>query len=632
MNRFKSVTKPLMWLLPWLLVALTAGCGGGQDTILGGSGTALLSPTVTATVPLATSPIVTGVAINSKITATFSRDMAPATINTSTFTVACPAGTAVAGTVTYVAASRVATFSPTANLPINTTCTGTITAGARDTAGVALANAFVWTFATGATADTTPPTVTLTVPVAGAVNVATNTRITATFSEDMDPATITGTTFTLTGPGTTVVPGTVTYAVAARTATFTPTTPATLPASTLFTATITPGAMDVAGNALASNFVWTFTTGGSADITPPTVTLLNPADLATGACLQKRVNATFSEAMDPATITTATMTLQLTGPPAGALTAGSVTYDAPSKVATFTPTSALLASTNYTATITTGVKDLAGNTLTSNRVWSFTTGTQSCSPVGPIALGRAAPFGNLGGTAGTTNTGTLTVMGGDLGSTATTTSSITGFHDTAGDIYTETPANIGAVNGKIYTCTVSTSGPTSAAVNPTSCTIATNARADAQTAFNNLSPASLPGGTDPGAGQLGGLTLAPGIYQAAGGSFLITGSDLTLDAQGDATAVWVFQTASTLTVGAPAAPRSIILINGAQAKNVFWQVGSSATINGAGGGTMVGTILANQAVSFSTVGNVSLVTLNGRAVGLNAAVNMTNTVINVPAP
>ncbi len=521
MNRFESFTKPLMWLMPWLLVALTAGCGGGQDTILGASVTSsAIAPTVTATVPLATTPIVTGVAINTKITASFSSNMAPATVNTSTFTVACPAGTAVAGTVSYVAASRVATFSPTANLPINTPCTATITTGAQDTAGAALANPFVWTFATGATADTIQPT----------------------------------------------------------------------------------------------------------------VTLLNPADLATGVCLQKRVNATFSEAMDPSTITTTTMTLQLTGPPLGALVAGAVTYDVTSKVATFAPTSALLANTNYTATITTGVKDLTGNALASNRVWSFTTGAQSCSPVASIALRTAAPFGNLGGTAGTTNTGTLTIMGGDLGSTATTTSSITGFHDTAGDIYTETPANIGAVNGKIYTCTVSTTGPTSAAVNPTSCTIATNARADAQTAYNNLSPAALPGGTDPGAGQLGGLTLAPGIYQAAGGSFLITGSDLTLDAQGDPTAVWVFQTASTLTVGAPAAPRSIILINGAQAKNVFWQVGSSATINGAGGGTMVGTILANQAVSFSTVGNVSLVTLNGRAVGLNAAVNMTNTVINVPAP
>src|SRR6202043_2894011 len=161
---------------------------------------------------------------------------------------------------------------------------------------------------------------------------------------------------------------------------------------------------------------------------------------------------------------------------------------------------------------------------------------------------------------------------------------------------------------------------------------ATQALADANAAFINLSPASRPGGTDPGSGQLGGLTLAPGLYQAAAGSFLITGSDLTLDAQGDTNAVWVFQMASTLTVGAAGAPRSVILINGAQAKNVFWQVGSAATINAAGGGTMVGTIIASAGVTFSTAGNAAISTLNGRALGLNASVTVVNTVINVPAP
>jgi hypothetical protein len=96
--------------------------------------------------------------------------------------------------------------------------------------------------------------------------------------------------------------------------------------------------------------------------------------------------------------------------------------------------------------------------------------------------------------------------------------------------------------------------------------------------------------------------------------------------------VFVFQTASSLTVGGPGAPRSIILINGAQAKNVFWYVGSAATINAAGGGTMVGTIIASAGVTFSTAGNVDIVTLNGRAIGLNASVTLVNTVINVPAP
>jgi len=601
-------------------------------------------PTVIATVPLATTPIVTGVAINTTITATFSEDMNSGTIDMSTFTLACPAGTAVAGIVTYVSTSRVATFSPNADLPPNTTCTATITTGAQDMAGLGLASNFVWMFTTAATPDTTRPRVTLTVPADVAAGVATSTAITATFSEDMEPSTLDGaagaTHFTLTGPGATVVTGSVTYSAGARTATFTPTTPTTLAANTLFTATITTGATDLAGNALAgnqaalpaaSNYIWTFTTGAAPDTTPPTVILLNPINLATGVCLQKRINATFSEAMKSSTIV---FTLQVTGPPLGAPLGGTVTYDGPSMVATFIPTSALVANTNYTATITAAAEDLAGNTLAGDEVWTFTTGTQACSPLSPISLGRATPFGNLGGTAGTTNAGTLTIIGGDLGSTATATSAITGFHDSA-DTYTQTGANVGTVNGTIYTCTVSSTGPTSAingGPNAASCTIATDALFDAQTTYNTLS--LLPGGTDPGAGQLGGLTLAPGVYKAAAGSFMITGSDLTLDGQGDANAVWVFQMpASTLTVGGPAGTRSVLLIRGAQAKNVFWQVGSSATINGiVGGGTVVGTILANTAISFSTAGVVVPVTLEGRAVALGASITMTNTIINVPPP
>lgn len=644
-------SKTWMSLSILFLAALMVGCGsgnGGQDSILGkaGIGTApisALAPTVTATVPLATTPIVTGVAINSKITATFSKDMASATItHPLTFTLACPASSTVAGTVAYVAASRVATFSPTANLPANTTCTATITTAAEDTSGLALENNFVWMFTTAATPDTTRPRVTLTVPADVATGVAINTAITATFTEDMDPATLNGLAgainFTVTGPGATPVAGAVTYSVVARTATFTPTTPTTLPASTLFTATVTTGATDLAGNALAgnqaalpaaSNYIWTFTTGAAPDTTRPTVTLLNPINLATGVCLQKRINATFSEEMESTTIV---FTLQVTGPPLGAPIGGTVTYDGPSKVVTFIPTSALVANTNYTATIAAAAEDLAGNTLASDEVWTFTTGTQACSS--SVSLGTATPFGNLGGTAGTTNDGTLTVISGNLGSTAVATSAITGFHDSV-DIYTQTAANAGTVNGTIYTCTVSSSGPTSAAnggPNVASCAIATNALFDAQTAYNALS--LLTGGTDPGFGQLGGLILAPGIYRSAGGPFVLATLDLTLDGQGDTNAVWIFQMpAGALTVGGPGDSRSVLLIRGAQAKNVFWQVGTSATINGIiGGGTMVGTILASTAISISTTGVIVPATLNGRAIAFGASITMNNAVINVPPP
>lgn len=260
-------------------------------------------------------------------------------------------------------------------------------------------------------------------------------------------------------------------------------------------------------------------------------------------------------------------------------------------------------------------------------------------------LGAAAGFAGLaGGGAGMTNEGTSTVITGaqgqpvSIGTTAASTT-VTGFHDTSvayvpppaasGCTYTETTANIGVVNG-----TINTDLPPPTITCPNEGTAATKAIADqaaldALAAYNDL--AGRPGAIDPGA-NLGGLTLAPGVYKTASGGFLITGSDLTLDAKGNANAVWVFQMANSLTVGAAALPRSIILAGGAQPKNVFWQVGSAATINAAGGGTMVGTIISQAATSFSTSGNAAITTLNGRVLALTASVTLVNTVINVPAP
>jgi hypothetical protein len=227
-----------------------------------------------------------------------------------------------------------------------------------------------------------------------------------------------------------------------------------------------------------------------------------------------------------------------------------------------------------------------------------------------------------------TNDGILTVITGAQGQpvsigTTGASSLIVGFHDFT-DVYGETPLRIGAVNGTINTAPPA---PGTAA----KFAIAQAAADAALVAFLDLSPASRPGAADPGA-NLGGLTLAPGIYATAGGAFLITGSNLTLDAGGNPDAVWVFQMASSLTVGEAAVPRSVILIGGAQPKNVFWQVGSSATINPSGGGTMVGTIIASAAISFSTGGTPPITTLDGRALALNALVSLVNTVINVPAP
>jgi hypothetical protein len=499
-----------------------------------------------------------------------------------------------------------ATFNPTADLAGSTLFTATITTGAEDLAGNALAADYVWTFTTE---DITPPTVISTLPNDGAIGVLVNSNLTATFSEEMDALTITSVTFKLEGPGTTPVSGAVTYV--GTTATFNPTID--LAGSTLFTATITTGAEDLAGNAIESDYVWTFTT---EDITPPTVISTLPVDGATNASIHSDITAKFSEEMNSSTITN--LTFKLEGPGTTPV-AGNVSYL--DSTATFNPTNALEGSTLFTATITMGAEDLAGNAIESDYVWTFTTG---------LSLGGAESFGGFGGGAGMTNQGIFTVVNGDIGTTAASTL-ITGFHDSDGNVYTETPLNVGYVTGLIHTATAPPGSVAGA--------IATACALDAEAAYIKLSPAALPGGIDVstfggGAGELGSRVLAPGVYKSAPGTFEISLGDLTLDGQGDPDALWVFQMESSLTVGiaGPDGARSVILINGAQTKNVFWQVGSFATINGAGGGTMEGTIIASDGVSFSTAGNVVLTTLNGRALGLNAAVTLVNTIINVPAP
>ena len=351
----------------------------------------------------------------------------------------------------------------------------------------------------------------------------------------------------------------------------------------------------------------------------PTVTTTVPADGATGICPTSSATTTFSEAMDATTINATTFTVT----DAGVAVAGTVSYNATTRVASFAATSptGFAPSRTFVATIrsgSTGVKDLAGIALAADRVFGFTTGTLPCGgAVAGANLGTAAAYGAFGGAAGVTNQGVNTVVGGSVGSTAACTL-ITGLHD-ATNVYTETPLNVGAVSGSIV-C-----GPPAPGTVAT-LAAATQARADALAAYTAL--AALPPGSDPGAGQLGGLVLPPGTYTSAGGTFGITTGNLTLDAQGNANAVWVFQVPSALTVGLTATPRSVLLINGAQASNVFWRVGTAARIED--GSTMVGTIISDAGVTFSTAGQTIQTTLTGRAISLTASVTLVNTTIVAP--
>ena len=537
-------------------------------------------PTVSTTVPTANA---TNVAFNTLVTASFSEAMNPLTITTANFAVACPATTPVVGVVGYVANGNVAVFTPTSPLPASTICRATLTTGVRDVAGNALATAYTWNFTTGVGPDTTRPQVTLTVPTSNQSGVAFNSLVTAQFSEPMNPLTVTPPgTFSLACPVGSPKSGVVSYAVNSNVATLTPTT--ALPASTTCRATITTAVTDVAGNAMASPFTWDFTTGAAADVLAPTVTLVVPAELATGVATNTTVNATFSEAMDPLTISTTSFTLQGAG-----LLPGQVNYDVNSRIATFTPSSLLATGTTYTATVTNTVRDLAGNAMQNAKVWTFSTGT-GLAP-GAVSLGAASTYGIMA-TAAVTSTGPSQING-DLSLAPGTSQGIP-------------PSQ---VSGTIH-------------VNDA---FAASARADLLTAYNNLKalPAGITvlGGTNLGATFPGPAGIAPGTYTS--GSTMLVSTPLTLNGGGNANAVWVFQIGSSLTTTA-----SMVLTNGAQAKNIFWVPTSDVTIGV--GTTFFGNVVAGRDSTAQTG-----VVVNGRI--LTGAITagtiaLDSTTVNVPAP
>lgn len=611
-------------------------------------------PTVNAVAPASNA---TGVALNlAVINAEFSEPVAPLA-SPANFTVTCAAPcTNPTGTVSLDASGRVASYTLTPGTPLEpqTLYTATVNGATSQATGLAMTAPYVWRFTTGMANDVTRPRVTVTQPLTTSPgptpNAPANTAITASFTEDMNPATINAGSFTLSCAAPCVAPaGTVRYSVSTRTAIFTPN--ANLAVGATYTATVRQTASDLSNQQLAGNqaalpaasdYVWTFTTSAAAPAGNITVSSVSPLSGATGVCPGASISANFSlppgQRLDPATVNTATFTVAGPAPASAPVMAASVTVDnATGRVATFTPQSPLSNGVTYNARIkggSAGVKDLANpaNTLVNDFVWSFTAGPATGQCLAPISLRSAAPFGIFGGSAGTTNQGLQTVINGDIGTTATSTA-VTGFHDAGpGCTYTETPLNNGTVNGGIYTSAPPPTAGCPSEGNAQTASIASQARADTLTAYNQL--VALPPGSDPGAGSLANLVLAPGVYTSASGSFRIQGGPLTLDARGNTNAVWVFQMATSLTVGGPGAafPQSVILVNGAQAKNVFWQVGSAATINAAGGGTMVGTIIAQAGTDLSTPGNTIVLTLNGRVLSLGASVTMVDTVINVPAP
>ncbi len=524
---------------------------------------------------MATSPTngETSVALNKVITVTFNEEMNPSTINPTSFTIV-NGTTSIPGIITY--SGNTASFTPTGNLVANKTYIGKVTTAVKDLDGNAMQEDYIWTFSTGTSLQ---PLVISTDPDNNETGVVLNKIITATFNTPMNPTTINGTSFIL-KQGVTSIAGVVSYS--GTTASFVPSLPLT--ANTVYTATITTGAKNVAGVALSSDYVWSFTTG---TLIAPIVTSTDPLNMESGVALNKIINASFNMPMDPLTISGTTFTVKI-----GTTTVlGSVSYSG--TTATFTPSSNLNTNTTYTATITTGAKNLAGVALANNYVWTFNTNTSLNPPF--VDLVSADRFGILAGVGISNNAGFSEIHNMDVGISPGVRSSVTGFP----------PAIV--VNGAIYASDDLVPAGVAAML--------VQAKQDLTNAYLFAEGATSPAPATV-SGDQGGLTLAPGIYKSTS-TLLIQSGDLTLDAQGDANAVWIFQVASDFTtVGG--AGGSVILSGGAQAKNVFWQIGSSATI---GNGTAFkGNVLALTSITMGP--NATAV---GRMLARNGSVVMTST-------
>jgi len=292
----------------------------------------------------------------------------------------------------------------------------------------------------------------------------------------------------------------------------------------------------------------------TGDSSAPTVSSVMPGTGATAVPINGYITATFSEAMNPATITIETFTVV---GPGGVAATGTTTLIAGGTTAIFTLSADLISNAAYTATITTGAEDLAGNALAGNYVWTF--GTSAVETISPAAvnLGTAGDFVLLA-KSGISTTGTTTIVG-NLGISPAAASYFTGFSQTL-DSSTQF-ATASMVIGRMYAADMA----------PTTPTKMTTAISDMETAFTDAAGRTLPAYTELGAGDVSGLTLVPGLYKWGTGLLITSGVTLS----GSATDVWIFQIAQDLTVSNGAI---ITLSGGALAKNVFWQVSGQAAL------------------------------------------------------
>jgi hypothetical protein len=321
----------------------------------------------------------------------------------------------------------------------------------------------------------------------------------------------------------------------------------------------------------------------------PTVTSTYPNNNVTGVALNQPIEFTFSQAMNPSTINDSTFTLMQ----GSTNVAGTVTYSGTTAI--FTPSVALTADSTYTATITTGAKDLAGMGLAKTSVWTFTTGS-SLSTLAAVNLGESGNFVIVAKTA--INNSSTSVITGNLGLSPAATSYITGLSLTNATGY----ATSAQVTGNIYAADM-------AAPTPNNLTTAVD---NMDSAYTDAAGRPSPDFSELGTGNIGGLTLVPGLYKWT--TTVTIPTNVTI--AGGPNDVWIFQISQNLTMSSAA---SITLSGGAKASNIFWQVAGEATL-----GTtshFEGVLLSMTGITFQTGAS-----MNGRALAQTAVILDANTI------
>lgn len=219
-------------------------------------------PAVTTLLPAANA---LSVPIGQTISAVFTEDLKASTVTMTSVSLSSPSGD-VPGTVSYSSDSHTVWFVPSAPLSYNTLYTAALATAVSDTHGNNLSAPVSWSFTTASPPDTTPPAVVAHTPNSGALKVSVGGALSVSFSEEILASTVQGGTFDLTGPNG-LVAGTVT--TAGNSATFTPA--AHLAYNTTYSARLRTGITDLAGNPLAADYVWMFST--APDLRNMTVTL-----------------------------------------------------------------------------------------------------------------------------------------------------------------------------------------------------------------------------------------------------------------------------------------------------------------------------------------------------------------------